>query len=176
MLRQIFATGTVCLLTACGGVGIGVVTIPTNDLANATLAPNQSTTIGPATTVEDVNFASLLNGMRVASDLLPVSYDERLDRAAQKHAQDMADNNYFSHTSLDGQTVLERIQAEGYDARGWGENIAGRQQSDQEALDAWINSPDHNALLNASTLSDFALGVAGVGSNTRWVLLMAVER
>ena len=176
MFRLFLSIGIMGLLSACGGAGVGIVTVPPSDLADTALSTASLATIGPATTFEDTNFANLLNGMRVASDLEPLAYDERLNRAAQKHAQDMVDNDYFSHTSLDGRTVPERIQAEGYDARGWGENIAGRQQTDQAALDAWIDSPAHNALLNASTLNDFALGVAGSGSKTRWVLLMAVER
>ena len=176
MLKTLFTTGAACMLSACGGAGIGIVTIPTNDLASAAISPFQSEAAGPAITENDANFASMLNGMRLAVDLGPVRHDERLDRAAQAHAQDMVDQNYFSHTSLDGRTVPERIAAQGYDARGWGENIAGRQQSDREALDAWINSPTHNALLNADSLDDFALGVAGRGSDTRWVLLMASER
>jgi len=165
-------------LSACGGSGGGTPAAerllgppPITDAA--TLAAVE---IGPDISPDDTNFASILNSLRVRNGLGEVSFDARLDRAAQKHAADMAVNNYFSHTSLDGREVLDRIQAEGYDPRAWGENIAGRQQDDQEALDAWINSPDHNRLLNADSLEDFALGVAGVGSQTRWVLLMATER
>jgi uncharacterized protein YkwD len=176
MVRLLIATAATCVLTACGGAGTNATTSFNADLANASLGPEDSSIIGPATSVEDASFADLLNGMRIASDLAPVTYDARLDSAAQKHAQDMAENDYFSHTSLDGRDVLARIQAEGYEPRAWGENLAGRQQSEEEALTAWINSPDHDALLNADTLEDFALGVAGVGSQTRWVLLMATER
>jgi uncharacterized protein YkwD len=178
VLKKVLSIGIVGLVSACGGAGVPVLNLSSNnnDLANATLGPASLASIEPAAKFEDANFASLLNGMRVASDLEPLTYDDRLNSAAQKHAQDMVDNDYFSHRSLDGRTVPERIEAEGYNARGWGENIAGGQQSDQQALDAWINSPPHNALLNASTLNDFALGVAGSGSKIRWVLLMAAER
>ncbi len=163
------------LLAGCGGAGLSVTSGP-SDIASTAYGPNEVGIVGPATSIEDSSFAELLNGMRIASDLAPVAYDARLDAAAQKHAQDMADNNYFSHTSLDGSTVIDRIRAEGYDARGWGENIAGRQQDQETAFDGWMNSPTHYDLMVADGLEDFALGVAGVGSRTRWVLLMAVER
>lgn len=178
MAHHKFSVIAMIFLTACGGAG-QVATVGPNieiDIASTAFGPGEATIMEPATSVEDASFAELLNGMRIASDLGPVSYDERLDRAAQKHAQDMAENNYFSHTSLDGRNVLDRIQAEGYDPRAWGENLAGRQQSEEAALEAWINSPSHNELLHATTLNDFALGVAGTGSRTRWVLLMATER
>lgn len=136
----------------------------------------------PVTSPSDVNFASLLNGLRLDNGLGAVTYDARLDRAAQKHAQDMVDNNYFSHYSQDGRTHSDRIAAEGYDAAYAGENIAARQQTDQQALDAWMQSQDgHRELILDESLpnqvaEDFALGVAGEGRDTRWVLLMAREQ
>lgn len=136
----------------------------------------------PTTSPADVDFADLLNGLRLDNGLGIVSYDARLDRAAQKHAQDMVDNNYFSHTSQDGRSHLDRIAAEGYNAVYAGENIAARQQTNEQVLDAWMQSPDgHRELildesLPDQTAEDFALGVAGEGLNTRWVLLMAREQ
>ena len=45
--------------------------------------------------------------------------------AAYLHSEDMAVNNYFSHTSPNGTTFVQRIEAAGY--TNWmalGENIA----------------------------------------------------
>lgn len=46
-------------------------------------------------------------------------HNARLESAARAHAEDMADENYFSHTSLDGETQQDRYSW----CRG-GENIA----------------------------------------------------
>ena len=130
----------------------------------------------PVTTPQDVNFAGLINGLRMDDGLADVAFDARLDQAAQKHAQDMVDNDYFNHISQDGRTPEQRIIAEGYTPVISGENIASVQQTDQGVLDAWISSPSHNALMRRDDVEDFALGVAGQGRNTRWVLLLATER
>jgi uncharacterized protein YkwD len=41
----------------------------------------------------------------------PLAWNEQLEIAAMGHAQDMYNKNYFSHTSLDGRTMQDRIAA-----------------------------------------------------------------
>ena len=74
----------------------------------------------------------------------PLTLDAHLAGAARGHSQDMAANNYFSHTSLDGRTFAQRIWQSGYTG-GFpiGENIAGGQSSAQAAVDGWMQSPGH---------------------------------
>jgi uncharacterized protein YkwD len=70
----------------------------------------------------------------------PVSLNTALNTAAQLHSQDMADNNYFSHTGLNGSTFSDRALAQGYTGFPAGENIAAGQPTAQAAFDAWRNS------------------------------------
>jgi uncharacterized protein YkwD len=64
--------------------------------------------------------------------------------AARGHSQDMAANNYFSHTSLDGRTFDQRIRDAGYTGSGpLGENIAAGQSSPQSLVGGWMGSPGH---------------------------------
>ncbi len=129
-----------------------------------------------AATSGDVSFGSLLNNLRISNGDRVVTYDSRIDAAAQGHADDMVDRNYFAHDSPEGETVQDRLIAQGYDPSAWGENIARTQQTEEQALDAWINSPPHNALLQANSVSNFGLGVAGSGAQKSWVLVMATEK
>lgn len=163
------AVGSLVVLSACGGVAIGIPSTQSLLLPNG---DDARTAPPPAITPEDANFGRLLNSYRSSVNVAAVGYDARLNAAAQAHAEDMATNNYFSHTGRNGSTALERIRAAGYQPRAYGENIAGRQQSDRETLDAWINSAEHDRVLRAATFEDFGLGVAGQGSRTRWVLIM----
>ena len=78
----------------------------------------------------------------------PLVWDYQLENAAMGHAQDMANQNYFSHTSLDGRTMQDRIIAAGYNYKGFksfrvGENIAAGQQSIAEVSDGWFKSEGH---------------------------------
>lgn len=200
-MKKVLPTLGCILLSACGGVVQTYTVGPTETLvlgetsSNTNIAPQgQDSTAGTPTisvadpsavdglggetlsTHNDVSFAKILNNLRVGNRLQPVTYDARLNQAAQAHAQDMVDHDYFSHTSRDGRKVYDRIVATGYDPQAWGENIAGGQQNEEAVLQAWIDSPLHNDVLNANNLEEFALGVAGSGSDLRWVLLMATER
>lgn len=107
---------------------------------------------------------SLVNAQRTAASCPALRADDRLARAATLHAQDMVDQGYFSHTSLDGRTFGDRVTAQGY-ARPGGENIAAGQQTAQAVVDAWMASEGHRAnILNC----DFtAMGIGRVGNT--WV-------
>lgn len=75
-----------------------------------------------------------------------------LRAAARGHSEDMATQNYFSHTSLDGRTFSQRMSNAGYSgAFPWGENIAAGQSSPAAVVNAWMNTAGHCAnIMNAS--------------------------
>ena len=74
----------------------------------------------------------------------PLTMNGTLRTAARLHSQDMAAQNYFSHTSLDGRTFSQRMTNAGYaGAFPWGENIASGQPTPQAVVDAWMSSPGH---------------------------------
>ena len=74
----------------------------------------------------------------------PITMNGALRTAARLHSQDMAAQNYFSHTSLDGRTLSQRLTNAGYaGAFPWGENIAAGQPTPQAVVDAWMSSPGH---------------------------------
>lgn len=176
MTKLIAAGACAILLSACGGAGTPAVTEVNRALTDPTIANGAQLASAAAVTVsENTDFARLLNNLRIDRDLSTVSYDVRLDRAAQKHAEDMVNRGYFSHFSPEGESVRDRIIAEGYDPRGWAENLAQGYQSESGILQAWIDSPGHNANLSAP-LEEFALGAAGEGSQLTWVLVLATEK
>lgn len=89
------------------------------------------------------NFDST-NAFRVNHGKKPLKFNSLLYATAKAHSQDMADNNYFSHTNLDGLSSWQR-----YTNRGGGtyssfaENISAERMSGLDALDGWINSIGH---------------------------------
>lgn len=55
----------------------------------------------------------------------PLVMNAALGSAARGHSEDMATANYFSHTSPDGRSFVDRMLAAGYGGGGpHGENIA----------------------------------------------------
>jgi uncharacterized protein YkwD len=101
----------------------------------------------------------LVNLARATAGCGALRVDSRLTTAARLHSEDMALRNYFSHTSLDGRSPWDRIEAQGYTA-GSGENIAAGQSTPAAVMDAWMKSTGHRA--NILSCSNRAIGV-GIG-------------
>ena len=90
----------------------------------------------------------------------PLAWNNKLFNAAAGHSTDMASNNYFSHTSLDGRTFGQRITNAGYQWSRLGENIAAGQSSVQSVMAVWMASAPHCSNIMNSNITE--LGVACV--------------
>ncbi|HSP54612.1 MAG TPA: CAP domain-containing protein [Dehalococcoidia bacterium] len=101
---------------------------------------------------EETAVLNLINQYRAANGLGTLSIDGTLDTAARWMSDDMANNNYFSHTDSLGRDPFVRLGDFGYTYNTWkGENLAAGIDTAQEAFDLWKGSPGHNAnLLNPS--------------------------
>ncbi|HEU4411746.1 MAG TPA: CAP domain-containing protein [Polyangiaceae bacterium] len=91
-------------------------------------------------------------------------WDDRLGRAAQSHSTDMATKNYFSHTSPDGRTFVDRVKAEGYTFSALGENIAAGQTTASQVVNAWLKSAGHCKNIMNPNFRDIGIGHATGGS------------
>lgn len=92
--------------------------------------------------------------------------DPRLTVAAQRHANDMLTNGLNGHIGSDGSSPQARITAAGYRSRYSGEVVfwgTGSAANPGEALDMWMQSPPHRAIiLNcAYTAAGFATASNG---------------
>src|SRR5258708_1337848 len=84
-----------------------------------------------------------------------VDWNDQLENAAQAHATDMDQNNYFSHTSLDGSSAGDRIRKAGYNWMAYGENIAKGYTSEQAVMAAWVASEEHCVNIMNPAFRDF---------------------
>lgn len=97
---------------------------------------------------EEQRFLELLNEHRAANGLPPVAACTSLNRAAQRHSEDMRDQNYFSHTGLDGSSPGSRACDACFEAcqsTGFGENIAAGNSDAEGTFNQWRTSSGHNA-------------------------------
>tara|TARA_R110002020_G_scaffold5971_4_gene24589 strand:- start:200 stop:1117 length:918 start_codon:yes stop_codon:yes gene_type:complete len=110
----------------------------------------------------------LVNEARRADGLESLELEDELTEAALAHARDMLARDYFSHTSPDGGTVLDRyLKAGGNDGRVVRENISTckgcRGEPDIAAVEqmhqGWMNSPGHRANILADGLTDYGFAV-----------------
>jgi uncharacterized protein YkwD len=105
----------------------------------------------------------IINEVRAAHGLGPLTYNETLAQAAQGQANDCAQRSWCSHTGSDGSNIKTRIIRAGYDPASWAECWAQR-QTPQGAVDIWMdevppNDPHRRTLL-ATHLSEIGMGVA----------------
>lgn len=113
------------------------------------------------------------NAERATAGLPPLVLDERLNAAAQSHAEDMLLHSYYSHTSLQGTSPGDRVRRSGYTPRLVGENIARGALTVSEAMDNWMASREHRNNLLHPGFTDLGVGVAvgknSVGYTVLWV-------
>lgn len=114
------------------------------------------------------HLVALINQERAAHGLLALAEDSRLTAAAQYHAEDMRNRDYFDHDTLDGPTWSERIRRYYQPWHAIGENIAAGQPDERAVLWAWMDSPPHRGLiLDANGLGYVHVGI-GVASGGRY--------
>jgi uncharacterized protein YkwD len=128
------------------------------------------TTLAHATVEDD--FMTMLNTERVSLGLNLLAINQDLTNAAYLHSEDMAVNDYFDHTSPNGTTFVQRIEAAGY--TNWialGENIAEAYGPPDAAVvyDLWENSPGHWANM-IGDYTDAGLGVYTLNGYTYYTL------
>jgi hypothetical protein len=117
-----------------------------------------------------------INDYRELMGLKRLRIDPCLLKAARGHCRAMVEKGFFSHQSpLPGlKTPYARIRVAGYDYQVAGENIARKEGglTPEEALIAWIRSPDHHRALLHPDFEDLGLGVQGI----YWTLNLGRKR
>lgn len=98
----------------------------------------------------------------------PLQRNVLLERAARGHSLDMAEQDYFSHESLDGRTFVDRIAAEGYVGSPIGENIATGYPTVEAVMNGWMNSPGHCLNIMDPTFRAIGVGYASGPGGVRW--------
>lgn len=101
-------------------------------------------------TKDEQETINLVNAQRTAAGLSALKVDNELQNVAKTKAQDMVNNNYFSHTSPTYGSPFDMMKKFGITYKSAGENIAGN-SSNSGAVNAWMNSEGHKAnILNTS--------------------------
>ena len=148
-LRVLAALAAVAL-TSCASAG------------DAVVAQESSATVS-ARVVELVN-AARSNGRKCGSERFGVapslSVSQKLNKAAEGHARDMARKKYFEHRGSDGSQPKDRVIRAGYQPRLTGENIAFGPESAEEVIAGWLASPGHCANIMDPRFQSIGIGIA----------------
>jgi len=150
----------------------GISAIPAIAATNYPISINkQQAQVSPVPAIQKVsqntgklNFEAALlkltNIERRKVGLAPLKLSSRLTRAAQSHAVDMASNNYFSHTGLNGSSMSDRAKGIGYSYSAIGENIAAGKATPEGTIRQWMHSSGHRANILNPKFTEIGFGYA----------------
>ncbi|GEN86613.1 CAP domain-containing protein [Oceanobacillus sp. FSL W8-0428] len=99
------------------------------------------------------------NIMRYQRDLPRLEWDDQVSLVAYDHSRDMYENDYFSHVSLEGDGLKERLEARQVAYVAAGENIAAQYPDAPAAMEGWLNSESHREALLSDEYSYLGVGV-----------------
>lgn len=109
-------------------------------------------------TADEQEVFDLINAKRVANGLSALKIDDELQNVARIKAQDMVNNNYFSHTSPTYGSPFDMMKSFGISYKTVGENIAGN-SNNSSAVNAWMTSEGHKANILNSSFNYTGIGV-----------------
>ena len=113
----------------------------------------------------------LVNRERQAAGREPLRFDQELARAARAHAADMFERQYFDHTSPEGETFAERVEATSYPGTPRSENIAFGYTEPRDVVQNWMASPGHR-----DNILREGVDALGVGRrHEHWVQVFGVD-
>lgn len=97
------------------------------------------------------------NAIRSERDLPPLSFSPTLSEAAREQVAGMIELGKVRHRGVDGSTPADRVKQTGYPYQTVGENVAAGQETAEEVMTGWMDSPGHRR----NILGDFQeLGAA----------------
>jgi uncharacterized protein YkwD len=121
----------------------------------------------------------LTNRERAKKTLSPLTIHKELSRSAQKHAEDMAMNNFFDHINLHGVSPSDRIKNTLYlqefndcncnRSATVGENLAHNQQNPIRVVKDWMRSLEHRRNILKKDYKHLGVGFVKDDRKTWWV-------
>eukprot|EP00644_Phytophthora_capsici_P005264 jgi/Phyca11/97193/e_gw1.1.1514.1 len=101
-----------------------------------------------------------VNTQRRAAGLSELCTNTKLQIAAQRHSDDMAENDFMSHTGSDGSTMVTRVTEAGFTWNLLAENVAAGQANVDAVMTSWMNSAGHRANILNPTITMFGCAYA----------------
>jgi uncharacterized protein YkwD len=182
MLRILGLIFLICLIS-CNRTGNPAKPTPTTSAKPNPSAPRAGHEISdPSTLNSEAQLAlKLINQARASGRICkddklnegyfaaakPVGWNLKLEASARSHSTDMKQKDYFAHASPSGVTLQKRLEKVGYIWQIIGENIAAGQPTLERAVEGWIGSAGHCAVLMNAEFTQMGLGrVDGSSENT----------
>jgi len=136
---------------------------------------SNNTTTSTSLTADEQEVLRLVNQARTNAGLSKLTADSNITKVARIKAQDMVNNNYFSHNSPTYGTPFEMMKSFGISYKSAGENIAAH-STVEAAFNAWMNSSGHRANILNSSFNYTGIGVVSSPKYGKMLVQMFVGR
>ncbi len=110
----------------------------------------------------------LVNIERSKIGLRKLEMNSNLSTVARIKSNEMADKDYFSHTSPTYGSIFNMMTQFGIRYTVAGENIAMGYNSAQDVMNCWLNSPGHRANILNSRFGNLGVGHVNKNGTTYW--------
>jgi len=154
------------LLTACSAPLSGDTVMPVTRLANPTSTATATAplNLSPLLAFEQAMLSAVntarAKGRQCGARSMPavagLTWNAQLQQAAFTHSNNMAKDNFFSHSGLDGKGVSQRVSDQGYHWRAVGENISAGLSAVATVMAGWLSSPGHCANIMSADFTEMA--------------------
>ncbi|MFC4558313.1 CAP domain-containing protein [Virgibacillus kekensis] len=116
----------------------------------------------------------LTNQQRRNAGLSELKISKKLSQVARKKSMDMNNKDYFSHNSPTYGSPFDMMQEFNVSYQSAGENIARGQQTPQQVVGGWMDSPGHRAnILNENFTH---IGVGYVEDGNYWTQMFIQKK
>jgi uncharacterized protein YkwD len=123
--------------------------------------------------------AEAINSYRGQNSIVAYTVNEQLSQAAQRHANDMACNQFYVHDGSDGSTPETRVADTSYTATKVSENVYGSNPplNSEQVVNWWKfdqTDPNHNKNLISTDYTEIGVGYALYDGFGFYVVVFAV--
>lgn len=148
---------------------------PNSSNSGSSSSGNSGSTTSSSMNTNEKEVFDLINKQRTNNDLKALVVDEELQRVARIKAQDMVNNNYFSHNSPTYGTPFQMLKSFNISYKTAAENIAGN-STNSGAVSSWMNSSGHKANILNSSYNYTGIGVVSSSKYGRVFVQLFVGR
>lgn len=192
-LRSLTALCTLLCITATGcSLDLNVLANPLNPRSKRTAkqtvrprvvaTPNSCHKLGKPCGPKQAELFNLVNAYRKKKGRVQLRYSRTLELAANRYAEQMYRENFFSHNAPDGTEPADRAVAAGYCDPIVGENIAygmNRMDTPKETMQSFMDSKHHKENMLLKRWRYAGMGYHKVnthkGSEYWWVQLFGMD-
>jgi len=128
---------------------------------------------------EKLDALAKLNEARRANGAPLLAWSVLLDKAAQRHSDDMASKGFVDEVGSDGTTSRQRVESAGYPrwsgARIWSESIYAGQTAFDEALNFFLSDDIQRRTLLSDRVREVGIGIAKDNLRTYWTITLGAQ-